>query len=136
MADATVLISWTGSGTEFKGGAAGKAQVVLDGSGRAGPSPVQALLLALVACTSADVVEITKKMRVPLASLDVTVDGDRNADHPRRFNRIRVAYRVGGVAGEDQDKVRRALELSEERYCSVRHSLRTDIDYSAELEFV
>lgn len=133
----TVTAAWTGDGLEFTGGGAGaeKPHALLDGNGRAAPSPVQALLLALVSCTGSDVVEIAKKMRVPLTSLEVTVEGDRNEDHPRRFNRIRVVYRVTGVAEADRDKIRRALELSNDRYCSVRHSLRTDLDYSAIIEF-
>lgn len=128
-------MAWAGDGLEFTGGGASRPQLLLDGNGGAAPSPVQALLLALVACTGSDVVEITKKMRVPLASLEATVEGDRNEDHPRRFNRIHVVYRVTGVDDADRDKVRRALELSTERYCSVRHSLRTDLDYSASIEF-
>lgn len=128
-------MTWTGEGLEFTGGGADKPHVLLDGHSRVGPSPVQAALLALVTCTGADVIEITKKMRVPLASLEATVEGDRNEDHPRRFNRIRVVYRVTGVADADTDKVRRALELSNERYCSVRHSLRMDLEYSASIEF-
>lgn len=129
-------MTWTGGdGLEFTGGGADKPHALLDGNGRVGPSPVQAVLLALVTCTGSDIIEITKKMRVPLASLETTVEGDRNEDHPRRFNRIRVVYRVTGVADADKDKVRRALELSNERYCSVRHSLRTDLDYSASIEF-
>lgn len=135
VAATTVTTTWTGEGLEFTGGAADRPLALLDGNGRAGPSPVQALLLALVACTSSDVIEITKKMRVPLASLEATVEGERNDDHPRRFNRIRVVYRVTGVAEPDKDKVRRALDLSNERYCSVRHSLRPDLDYSASIEF-
>lgn len=135
MAATKVTMTWTGSGLEFTGGGADKPHALLDGNSRVGPSPVQALLLALVTCTGSDIIDITKKMRVPLASLDATVEGDRNEDHPRRFNRIRVVYRVTGVAEADKDKVRRALALSNERYCSVRHSLRMDLDYAASVEF-
>lgn len=136
MADSTVALHWTGRGMEFTGGAPTGPQLALDGDGRNAPSPVQALLLALAACTGSDIVDIVGKMRVPMASLDVTVEGDRNADYPRRFHRIHVVYRAGGVTEADHDKVRRALSLSEEKYCSVLHTLRTDLSYSSAVEFV
>jgi putative redox protein len=135
MADSTVSLRWTGEGMQFMGGAPDRPELLLDGDGRAAPSPVQTLLLALAACTGSDIIDITGKMRVALASLVVTVDGDRNTDYPRRFNRMRVVYRAGGVADADRDKVQRALDLSQEKYCSVLHTLRTDLDYSSELEF-
>jgi putative redox protein len=135
MADATVAIRWTGEGLVFTGGAPDRPATTLDGDSRLAPSPVQTLLLALAACTASDLVDLTGKMRVPLGSLDVHVEGDRNADYPRRFNRIRLVFRVTGVAEADHDKVRRALRLSEEKYCSVLHTLRTDLDHSSALEF-
>jgi putative redox protein len=135
MGDSTVALHWTGQGMEFTGGAAGGPQLALDGNGRSAPSPVQTLLLALAACTGSDIVDIAGKMRVVMTSLDVSVEGDRNADYPRRFNRIRVVYRAGGVAEPDREKVQRALALSEEKYCSVLHTLRTDLAYSSALEF-
>lgn len=136
MADRTVALQWTGRGLEFTGGAPTGPQLALDGNSRTAPSPVQTLLLALAACTGSDIVDIVEKMRVSISSLDVTVEGDRNADPPRRFHRIHVIYRAGGVAEADYDKVRRALSLSEEKYCSVLHTLRTDLSYSSALEFV
>lgn len=135
MADSTVALHWTGQGMQFTGGAEGGPQAALDGNGRTAPSPVQTLLLALAACTGSDIVDIAGKMRVPMSSLDVVVEGDRNSDYPRRFNRIHVTYRAGGVAQTDREKVVRALALSEEKYCSVLHTLRTDLAYSSALEF-
>ncbi|MGH7555941.1 MAG: OsmC family protein [Longimicrobiales bacterium] len=135
MADSTVALRWTGEGMQFVGGAPDRPEVLLDGNGRVAPSPVQTLLLALAACTGSDIVEITGKMRVTLASLQVHVEGDRNQDFPRRFNRIRMVFRAGGVAESDRDKVRHAVRLSEEKYCSVLHTLRTDLAFSSEVEF-
>lgn len=135
MADSVVALEWTGTGLEFTGGAPNGPEVLLDGNGRAGVSPVTTLLLALAACTGSDVVEIVQKMRVPIDSLAVTVEGGRMPEPPRRFHTLRLLYRAGGVSEADRDKVRRALTLSREKYCSVLHTLRTDLVVSFELEF-
>jgi putative redox protein len=135
MADSTVGIRWKGVGLEFEGGAPGRPQTLLDGNGRSAPSPVQTLLLSLAACSGSDIIDIAGKMRVAIESLDVTVEGDRNADNPRRFHTIRMLYRAGGVADADREKVRRAVRLSQDRYCSVLHTLRTDVAFSCDVEF-
>jgi putative redox protein len=135
MADNTITLRWTGTGMQFEGGKAGEPSVLVDGNGRAGPSPMATLLLALGGCTAADVVEIAGKMRVEIGSLDLVVDGERAADPPRRYTEIRMRYRIGGVAREAEDRIRRAVDLSHEKYCSVLHSLRPDLEMSSELEF-
>jgi putative redox protein len=135
MAGNTVSLRWTGTGMQFEGGKAGEPFVVVDGNGRAGPSPMATLLLALGGCTASDVVEIAGKMRVDIGSLDVEVDGERASDPPRRYTRIRMRYRIGGVTQEAEARIRRAVDLSHEKYCSVLHSLRPDLEMSSELEF-
>ena len=135
MADSAVGIRWNGAGLEFEGGAPGRPEARVDGNGRTAPSPVQTLLLSLAACTGSDILEIATKMRVRITSLDVTIEGDRNADFPRRFHTIRVRFRAGGVAEADRAKIRRAVQLSQETYCSVLHTLRPDLAFSSEIEF-
>jgi putative redox protein len=129
-------VRWTGEGLQFVAGATGKPHMLLDGDGAVATSPVTALLLSLGACTAADIVDITRKMRVPLGSLELALEGDRAAEPPRRYTRIRLVYRVSGVAAAKRQKVRRALELSHEKYCSVLHTLAADIEFETELEFV
>ncbi len=127
MADVAVAVRWTGTGLEFRGGAAGRPEILLDGGGGAGPSPVQALVLALAACSAADVVEILGRMRVPLAGLEVAVEGERAPAAPRRLTAIRLRYRAQGLPAEAEDRLRRAIALSQEKYCSVLHTLRPDV---------
>jgi len=135
VADSVVSLRWEGEGLRFRGGAEGRPEGVVDGDGVTAPSPVQTLLLALAGCTAADLVLIADRMRVPLGGLSVVVEGDRRAEPPRRFTRIVMRFRVSGMAAEDEPKVRRALDLSAEKYCSVLHSLRTDdLEVRAELE--
>ncbi len=133
MAAAAVTLRWTGAGLEFRGGAGGSGdaaagpEVTVDGMGAAGPSPMQLLLLALARCSGADVVEILGRMRVPLAALEVVVEGERAADPPRRYTAIRLHYRARGVPAEAEDRLRRAVAMSQEKYCSVLHTLRRDV---------
>jgi putative redox protein len=136
MPDVTAHIHWIGEGLQFVAGVAGKPRIVLDGDGVTGVSPAATLILALGACTAADVVDITGKMRVALSALDLVLEGDRAQEPPRRYTRIVLRYRATGVADGDRDKVQRALDLSHEKYCSVLHSLREDIEIGTELEFV
>jgi putative redox protein len=83
-----------------------------------GPSPMDLALAALAACTAMDIVSILRKARQPLDGLVVHAEGHRAADRPRRYTRIVLTYEVHGE-GLSRAAVERAVNLSEERYCSV-----------------
>jgi putative redox protein len=134
MADVTVALRWAGEAMRFHGGRVGGPEVAMDGDGVEGPSPMAALLLSLAGCMAADVVLIGGRMRLPMTGLEVVVDADRRAEPPRRYTAIRLKYIVAGVPASDEAKVRRAIDLSRETYCSVWHSLRDDIDITIDLE--
>jgi putative redox protein len=84
------------------------------------------LLLAAAACTGSDVVVILRKMRVTLRELRIEAAGTRREEEPRRYIALHLDYRLGGE-GLDENKARRAIGLSLEKYCSVVHSLAPDI---------
>ena len=94
---------------------------------------MQLLLLSLAGCMAADMVDILGKMRLPLEGLEVRLEGDRAPEPPRRYLRVRLRCVVRGISSEEEAKVRRALSLSEEKYCSVLHTLRPDLDLETEL---
>jgi len=110
----------------FEGGGSGRPPIPIDGDSRAGTSPVELLLVAAATCTGADVVGILEKMRVRLEALDIHVIGTRREEHPRRVTALHYRFTVRGE-GADETKVRRAVDLSLEKYCSVHASLATDI---------
>jgi putative redox protein len=85
-----------------------------------------ALLMAAAACTGSDVVLVLQKMREKLKELRIDVAGVRREQEPRRYLSIHLDYWVSGE-GLDPAKVRRAIDLSLEKYCSVIHSLAPDI---------
>lgn len=127
-----IAVAWTG-GLRFEGGEPGGPVSHVDGDNAAAPGPMLTLLLAAASCSAADVVDILAKMREKLGSLDVEAWGDRRDEQPRRYIALRFRFRVRGD-GLDEAKVRRAIDLSLEKYCSVMHSLAPDIPVSYELD--
>lgn len=134
MADQNVTLWWEGEGLRFRGGADRGPEVVVDGDGKAGASPMQHLLLALAGCMASDIVDIMNKSRAPLAALEVRLEGDRAPEPPRRYTQLRMHISAAGVSAADAPKLERALELSRETYCSVLHSLHPDAEVTFELE--
>ncbi len=135
-APSRVVLRWSGEGLVFHGGPDGAPEVTLDSAAAAGPSPTQFLLLSLAGCMGVDVRLILEKSRVPIESLEVEVEGDRVETEPRRFKAIRLTYRLKGPTEADQPKLDRAVGLSRDKYCSVLHSLRPDIDVDVRVERV
>ena len=133
MADVRVALEWEKQGLLFRGGAEGGPDVRVDGNTKEAISPVQSMLVSLVACTAADVIDILEKMRVAVGGLRVRAEGDRAAQPPRRYTAIRLVYEVEGLAAEAEEKLHRAIQLSHEKYCSVMHSLRPDIEISTDV---
>ena len=132
--DKRVELKWTGEGQAFSGLGAAEAPIVIDGDSVRGPGPMDTLLLSLAACMAIDVLMILQKSRVPIEDMTVIVEGERAEDHPRRYTRIRIAYALQGPEEEHERRLRRAVDLSRDRYCSVIHSLRTDIDIAVTIE--
>src|SRR5579864_3933957 len=65
-----------------------------------GPSPMEAVLMALCCCSSVDVVSILQKKREPLTSLTVSATAEQSAAPPRVFTRIKLVYRIGGAVSK------------------------------------
>jgi putative redox protein len=122
---ASIGLRWK-QGMVFEGGGSGRPALVVDGDTKVATSPVELLLLAAGTCAASDVVLILEKQRVTLRSLEVAVEGTRREEQPRRFTAIHLRFTVAGD-GADQIKVRRAIDLSLEKYCSVMASLAPDI---------
>lgn len=83
-----------------------------------GPSPMEAVLMALCGCTSVDVVSILQKKRQPITGLRVTANAEQAAAPPRVFTHIKLTYAVRGN-GLSRKAVEDAVSLSKHKYCSV-----------------
>lgn len=130
-----IRLQWLGDGLRFTGGPEPGPHIVVDGDGGAGPTPMTTFLIGLSACTAADIVEIATKMRLKLSALDVRADAERRPEPPRHYTKLRLLYRVGGVAEKDRPKIERAIRLSHDKYCSALNSIRSDVVIDADLEF-
>ena len=115
----TVDVTWLGEGTHFVAEAEGgtvRLSSELDAE-RDGPCPMDLLLVALGGCTATDVATVLRKMRQPLEALRVEVRGIDRDEDPQVWTDIEVVYHLTGDL--DEAKVRRAIALSEEKYCCV-----------------
>ena len=134
MADAKAAVAaeliWSGD-LRF-GATSGETAIVTDGDHFAGPSPVQLLAIALAGCISADVVDIIRKGRHPLTAFRVAITGTRAANPPKRLLTAHLQFHVHGDV--PLSAVERAIALSREKYCSVWHSLRQDIELTTEFD--
>jgi len=126
-----IEVVWEG-GMRYRGGPQGGPTHVVDGEREAAPSPVDAVVVALAACSAIDVVEILTKRRTPPSSLRVRAEFSRAPEPPRRLTDVKLVYTV--AADSERTHVERAIQLSFDKYCSVVHSLAPDTRLTWELE--
>ncbi len=115
----------------------GDHQITLDaapevGGENKGVRPKPLMMAALAGCTGMDVVSILKKMRVEFDDLNISVEGDLTEEHPKQFHKMKVIYEF---KGKDLpiEKLQKAVNLSEERYCGVRASYDKAMEVSSEI---
>ncbi len=89
-----------------------------------GPTPMELMLMGIGACTAADVVWILRKQRMQLEKLEVRLEAERAATEPKRFTKINLEYVFDGKGLTDK-AVNRAIQLSQEKYCSAVSSVVT-----------
>lgn len=119
----TATVTWIGEEKFLATSPSGHALAVdSDRASNKAPGPMELVLMALGACTATDVVSILKKKRQKLQSLEVVCSGERAADPPSVWVKLEVLYRLRGQL--DEAAVRRAIELSEQKYCSVSAMLQ------------
>ena len=119
----TATVKWIGE-QKFLGISPSGHAVALDSDRESNkaPGPMELLLVALAACTATDVVIILEKKRQKLDALEVIASGERAADPPAVWTKLELLYRLRGRL--DEAAVKHAIELSEEKYCSVAAMLK------------
>jgi putative redox protein len=133
MSSATV--KWIG-GKQFVGIDSTQHSVVLSTADEGvGMKPSELMLVALAACTAVEVVEILAKKRLDLTTLEIGVEGQQDQDPPWTFRRIHLTYRLRGADLTEKDIVQ-AIELSEEKYCSVAATLRGVAEITTSFEII
>lgn len=121
-------------GLRFIGQGPSGHAVLLDGApevggGDSAPRPTELLLIALGGCTGMDVVSILQKMRTPPRRFWIEIQAERTPEHPKAVRKVHLKYVAEGVPEEN---LRRAAELSQQRYCSVSHSLSAQITFEVQ----
>jgi len=103
----------------------------LEGEGK-GQSPKQMFLQSLAGCTGMDIIHIMKRMRAPLPSkLSMDVTGENAETDPKVFTKIRLVYHIEGDV--DVKKLMKAVQLSQDTYCSIGAMVKRVCDYTWEL---
>lgn len=120
-------VKWTG-GLKFEGVSSFGIPIATDGSKKAGGSesgypPTELVLFGMAGCAGFDVVKILEKMRQKLTGFEIEIKAFQPDEYPKPFNKIEVRYILKGN-NLDRTKVEKAINLSEERYCSVSQSLK------------
>lgn len=119
----TASVKWIGEEKFVATSPSGHAIAIdSDRSSNKAPGPMELVLMALGACTATDVVSILKKKRQKLESLEVICSGQRAPEPPTVWIKLEVLYRLRGTL--DEAAVKRAIELSEKKYCSVSAMLK------------
>ncbi len=84
-------------------------------------APMEAFLLSLGGCTGMDVVAILMKMKQPPKKFRIEIEGERAQEHPKVYTKVYIKYYLEGV---EYEKAKKAVELSQNRYCPVSAMLR------------
>jgi putative redox protein len=131
----TAKVQWIGEQKFVATGPSGHALAMdSDRSSNTGPGPMELLLMALGACTATDIVIIMEKKRQKLESLDVICSGERATDYPQVWSKLEILFRLRGKLKESA--VERAIQLSEEKYCSVAATLKKSADLTWRYEIL
>jgi putative redox protein len=119
----TASVKWIGEEKFVAASPSGHAIVVdSDRQANSAPGPMELVLMALGACTATDIVIVMKKKRQKMEMLEVICSGERATEPPTVWTKLEILYRLRGEL--DDAAVKHAIELSEEKYCSVAAMLK------------
>jgi len=132
----TARVKWV-ENLKFIGLAPSGHSIAMDGPPESGGEntairPGEMTLVALGGCTAIDVVSMLKKMRVEYDSFEVVVDAEEADDYPKVWTKLHLKYVFKGK-NIDESKVKKAIELSQEKYCSVSAMLKKTAELTWEM---
>ena len=131
----TATVKWL-TGKQFVGIDSTKHSVVLSTPDEGvGIKPSELLLLAVASCSAVDVVEILTKKRMPLSSLEISSTGEQDQDPPWTFRKITLHFKISGK-NLTEKAVEQAIQLSEEKYCSVAATIRATAEIVTTFEIL
>ncbi|MBT3273070.1 MAG: OsmC family protein [Spirochaetales bacterium] len=101
-----------------------------------GPRPKPLILSALAGCTGMDVIYVLRKMKIEPVFFNMRVDANLTEEHPKQYDRIHLIYEFKESDNLDKDKVKTAVELSQEKYCGVNALLKKGAEVSFEILYL
>jgi putative redox protein len=105
------------------------------GGNDTGPRPIELVAAGTAGCTAMDVISILRKMQQKVTGLRVEVNGEQAEEHPKKLVKIHIKYIVTGY-NLAEDRVARAIELSETKYCPAMASLRPGAAIESSYEII
>jgi putative redox protein len=134
----TLNTSWKGN-MEFDA-LVGDHHLIMDaapevGGNNAGVRPKALMLASLAGCTGMDVISILKKMRIEPKTFDIKIEAELTEEHPKHYTAMHLIYEFSGD-GLEEDKLRKAIELSQERYCGVSAVYRKALELTYEIRIL
>lgn len=131
----TATVKWI-EGKQFIGIDSTQHSVVLSTPDEGiGIKPSDLLLIAVASCSAVDIVEILTKKRMLLTRLDISATGEQDQDPPWTFRKIHMNFKLGGK-GLTEKAVAQAIQLSEEKYCSVAATIRATAEITTAFEII
>ena len=100
-----------------------------------GSRPKELMLAALAGCSGMDVVSLLKKMRVEFTSLNIRVEADVTEEHPKHYSKMHVIYEFGGN-DLPMESLKKAIDLSQEKYCGVAWVYKQVMELTYEIRIV
>lgn len=127
MATNKVVTHWKGN-LQFESDNPSGKFVMMDtspenGGHNSGLGPKAMMLSSLAGCSGLDVVSILKKMKVSFSDFRIDTFGELTDEHPKHYNKVSVEYHLYG-ANLDEEKIKKAVDLSIEKYCGVMEMFR------------
>jgi putative redox protein len=118
----------------------GDHHVIMDaspevGGTNEGPRPKALMMASLAGCTGMDVISILKKMRIEPKTFNINIEAEVTEEHPKHYSSMHLIYEFSGE-GLEEDKLRKAIELSQERYCGVSVVYRKAMPVTYEIKIV
>jgi putative redox protein len=105
------------------------------GGKNSGPRPKELMIASLAGCTGMDVVSILKKMRVEIANFNISIEAELTEEQPKHYTKMHLIYQFEGK-NLDMDKLKKAVELSQERYCGVSAAYRKAMEITYEIQII
>jgi putative redox protein len=109
--------------------------ITIDGDRKEGPGPKSLLLSGLAGCSGIDIVDILIKMRVVFSDLSIEIEADQTTEAPKVFKDIFITYTIR-TEDSNEDKVRKAIELSLDKYCGVSAMLKKNSPIHYKLQLI